>query len=46
MGSTRRLPVVEDHRLIGLISEADVASHLPDESVGRVVEAICARATT
>ncbi|AKE89987.1 MULTISPECIES: CBS domain-containing protein [Rhodococcus] len=39
----RRLPVVEEHRLIGMISEADLATHLPESEVGRFVEAICAR---
>ncbi|MCZ1073363.1 CBS domain-containing protein [Rhodococcus sp. A5(2022)] len=39
----RRLPVVEEHRLVGMISEADLAVHLPESEVGRFVEAICAR---
>jgi CBS domain-containing protein len=38
----RRLPVIENHRLVGMISEADLARHLPEESVGQFVEAICA----
>ncbi|MCK8669576.1 CBS domain-containing protein [Rhodococcus sp. HM1] len=38
----RRLPVISDHRLIGMISEADLATHLPEEQVGRFVESICA----
>ncbi|HEX9034268.1 MAG TPA: CBS domain-containing protein [Streptosporangiaceae bacterium] len=37
----RRLPVIESHRLVGMISEADVARHLPDSSVAEFVEAIC-----
>ncbi|MFE0700633.1 CBS domain-containing protein [Streptomyces sp. NPDC058872] len=37
----RRLPVIEDHRLIGMISEADLARHLPEERVGHFVEEIC-----
>ncbi|GAA4471972.1 hypoxic response protein Hrp1 [Rhodococcus olei] len=41
----RRLPVLEEHRLVGMISEADLASHLPEEAVGRFVEAICASST-
>jgi CBS domain-containing protein len=24
----RRLPVIDDHRLVGMISEADLANHL------------------
>lgn len=39
----RRLPVVEEHRLVGMISEADLAMHLPESEVGRFVEAICGR---
>ncbi|MEU0564592.1 CBS domain-containing protein [Nonomuraea sp. NPDC005983] len=38
----RRLPVIENHRLVGLISEADLAKHLPEETVGHFVEMICA----
>jgi len=40
----RRVPVLEDDRLVGMVSEADLARHLPDASVGRFVEAICAAA--
>ncbi|MEU3351613.1 CBS domain-containing protein [Streptomyces sp. NPDC037389] len=29
----RRLPVIENKRLVGMISEADVARHLPDNQV-------------
>ena len=39
----RRLPVIEEHELVGMISEADLAKHLPDakiaEFVGRVYSA-------
>jgi CBS domain-containing protein len=38
----RRLPVMDGDRLAGVISEADVARNLPDESVAEFVEAICA----
>jgi CBS domain-containing protein len=38
----RRLPVVENHRLVGMISEADLARRLPGEQVGHFVEAVCA----
>jgi CBS domain-containing protein len=37
----RRLPVTDSHRLVGMISEADVARNLPDESVAGFVEEIC-----
>ncbi len=38
----RRLPVIESHRLVGMISEADLARHLPDEAVGEFAAAIFA----
>ncbi|GAA4566422.1 CBS domain-containing protein [Planotetraspora kaengkrachanensis] len=38
----RRLPVIDDHRLVGLITEADLARHLPEEEVGHFVESVCA----
>ncbi|MER7818247.1 CBS domain-containing protein [Streptomyces chengbuensis] len=38
----RRLPVVENHRLVGMISESDLARRLPEEQVGHFVEAVCA----
>ncbi|MGI5255954.1 CBS domain-containing protein [Streptomyces angustmyceticus] len=40
----RRLPVIDDHRLVGMISEADLARHLPEEKVGEFVESVCATA--
>ena len=38
----RRVPVVRDKKLVGMISEADIARHLPDEQVADFVERICA----
>jgi len=40
----RRLPVINhpSHRLTGMISEADVARHLPEKRVAEFVSAICA----
>ncbi|KUL22203.1 CBS domain-containing protein [Streptomyces regalis] len=38
----RRLPVIDNHRLVGMISEADLARHLPEERVGHFVEVVCA----
>lgn len=38
----RRVPVIENHRLVGIISEADLARHLPEQAVGEFVEAVCA----
>ncbi len=39
----RRLPVIEDHHLVGIVSEADVARHLPEHAIVQFVKAICAR---
>ena len=36
----RRLPVIDGHDLIGIVSQADIARNLPDEKVGDLVEAI------
>lgn len=36
----RRVPVIEDQRLVGIISEADLALHLPEQTVGKFVEAV------
>lgn len=38
----RRLPVIDGHQLIGIVSQADVATNLPESSVGDLVEAISA----
>ena len=36
----RRLPVIDGHELVGMVSQADVARALPEEKVGDLVEAI------
>jgi CBS domain-containing protein len=36
----RRLPVIDDDRLVGMISQADVARALPEKSVGAAVRGI------
>lgn len=36
----RRLPVIDGHDLVGIVSQADVARHLPEDKVGELVEAI------
>lgn len=36
----RRLPVVEEGRLVGILAQADVADKLGDKETGRLVEAI------
>jgi CBS domain-containing protein len=38
----RRLPVIDGHRLVGIVSQADVATNLPEARVGDLVEAISA----
>ncbi|GAA2006757.1 CBS domain-containing protein [Catenulispora subtropica] len=38
----RRLPVIRDKKLVGMITEADIARHLPDDQVAEFVERICA----
>ncbi|MEU0132628.1 CBS domain-containing protein [Streptomyces sp. NPDC006296] len=40
----RRLPVVEDKKLIGMISEADLARHLSDEQIAGWAEKVYSRA--
>ncbi|GGR92773.1 hypoxic response protein 1 [Streptomyces aureoverticillatus] len=39
----RRLPVIENKRLVGMISEADLAKHLSDEQLAGWVESVYAR---
>jgi CBS domain-containing protein len=36
----RRLPVIEGHRLVGIVAVADVARALPDRPVGDLIDAI------
>jgi CBS domain-containing protein len=36
----RRLPVIDGHRLVGIVALADVARALPDRPVGDLVDAI------
>ena len=38
----RRLPVIDGRQLVGIISQADIATHLDEEKVGDLVEAISA----
>lgn len=39
----RRLPVIEDYRLVGIVCEADIARHLPEHAIAQFVKAICAQ---
>ena len=38
----RRLPVIDGHDLVGIVSQADLARELDEEKVGDLVEAISA----
>src|SRR3954465_8960735 len=38
----RRLPVIDGHTLIGVVSQADIAKNVDEEKVGELVEAISA----
>jgi CBS domain-containing protein len=38
----RRLPVIDGHDLIGIVSQADLAKNIDEEEVGELVEAISA----
>jgi len=37
-----RLPVMEGQHVVGMISQADLARHVPDSAVGQFIEAVCA----
>jgi CBS domain-containing protein len=36
----RRLPVIDGHRLVGIVAVADVARSLPDRPVGDLIDAL------
>ena len=36
----RRLPVIDGHDLVGMISQADIAKNLPDDKVSDFLEAV------
>jgi CBS domain-containing protein len=38
--AVRRLPVIDGHRLVGIISQADIAAAAGDDEVGRLLESI------
>jgi CBS domain-containing protein len=42
----RRLPVIDGHDLVGMISQADIATNLPEDKVGDLVAAISAAPPT
>ncbi|HEY2640623.1 MAG TPA: CBS domain-containing protein [Streptosporangiaceae bacterium] len=37
-----RLPVIENQQPVGMISQADLARHLPEPMLGEFIEAVCA----
>jgi CBS domain-containing protein len=39
----RRLPVIDDQQLVGIVSQADVANQADEKQVGNLVEAISAK---
>ncbi|MGX5209042.1 CBS domain-containing protein [Streptomyces violaceus] len=41
----RRLPVIQDKRLVGMISEADLARHLADHQIASWAESVYATTT-
>jgi CBS domain-containing protein len=41
----RRLPVIQDKRLVGMISEADLARHLADDQIASWAESVYATTT-
>jgi len=38
----RRVPVIDNHRLVGMISEADLARNLPESQLAHFVESVYA----
>jgi CBS domain-containing protein len=36
----RRLPVIDGHKLVGIVAQADVARSLPNPASGELVEAL------
>ena len=40
--AVRRLPVIDGHDLVGIVSIADLAQNIDDEETGDLVEAISA----
>jgi CBS domain-containing protein len=40
--AVRRLPVIDGREVVGMVTQADVATNLPEDKVGDLVEAISA----
>jgi hypothetical protein len=41
-----RLPVIDGHDLVRMISQADIAKNLPEDEIGQLVEAISSAPST
>jgi CBS-domain-containing membrane protein len=39
----KRLPVIDDHRIVGMISEADLTKGLPDNKIAEFVHRVYGR---
>jgi CBS domain-containing protein len=39
----RRLPVIENHRLVGMVSQPDLAKHLSEQQLTHFVEVLANR---
>lgn len=39
----RRLPVIDNQRLVGIVTEADIARHLPEQAIVEFLRAICSQ---
>jgi CBS domain-containing protein len=42
MHNVRRLPVIEDHQLVGIVSQADIARQAPPQEAGDLLASISA----
>lgn len=38
--AVRRLPVIDGDKVVGIISQADIAQHMPNDATGQLVESI------
>ena len=39
----RRLPVIDGHEVVGMLSQADLARHCPEDKIGQLVDAISSK---
>ena len=40
--AVRRLPAIDGNKLVGMVSQADIAKNVPNDATGDLVEAISA----